>query len=199
MTTYPVRTRRWTRREYQRLGEVGILTEDEAVELLDGQLMVAEPKGRPHVTIVTLTAEVLRRAFGAGWHVMQQDPIALDDESEPEPDVAVVPGTPLDYVDDHPARPALVVEVADTSLYYDRGYKGSAYARAGLPDYWIVNLVDWRVEVYRRPAEDRSAELGWRYLDVQLITSGGTLVSLARDDVAIDASQILPRALRPRR
>src|ERR1043166_4705708 len=162
MTTYPVRTRRWTRQEYRKLGELGILSEDEPVELLDGQLIVSEPKGAPHATIVARTAAVLRRTFGDGWYVRQQDPIALDDASEPEPDVVVVPGTDLDYFDDHPARPVLVVEVAETSLYYDRGRKSSAYARAGLPDYWIVNLVDWQIEVYRRPATDNSAELGWR-------------------------------------
>jgi Uma2 family endonuclease len=168
------------------------------VELLDGQLIVAEPKGTPHATVVALAADTLRRAFGEGWLVRQQDPIALDDASEPEPDLAVVPGGPLDYVDDHPARPALVVEVAETSLYYDRAHKGSAYARAGLPDYWIVNLVDWRIEVYRRPARDRSAELAWRYLDVELFAPGDRVVPLARPDVAVTVSELLPEALRPR-
>ena len=196
MTRYPVRTRRWTRKEYQKLGALGILPEDERVELLDGQLVVAEPKGAPHVTMVRLTARALTRAFGDGWLVYTQDPIALDDVSEPEPDVVVVPGSELDYFDDHPARPALLVEVAETSLYYDRGRKASAYARAGLPDYWIVNLVDWRIEVYRRPTTDNSAELGWRYLNVDLSTPGAIIVPLARPDVTIAVSDILPEALR---
>ena len=195
MTTYPIRTRRWTRKEYRRLGEVGILPEDERVELVDGHLIVAEPKGAPHATIVALTAAVLRRAFGDGWLVREQDPIALDDVSEPEPDVVVVAGGPLDYFDDHPARPALVVEVAETSLYYDRGAKAGAYARAGLPDYWIVNLVDWQIEVYRRPTTDHSAELGWRYLEVGVFMPGVSLVPLARPDVAIAVSDILPETL----
>jgi len=131
--------------------------------------------------------------------VRQQDPIALDDASEPEPDVVVVPGSDLDYFDDHPARPVLVVEVAETSLYYDRGRKSSVYARAGLPDYWIVNLVDWQIEVYRRPATDNSAELGCRYLDVELVTPGARIVALARPEVAMAVSDILPQALRSRR
>jgi Uma2 family endonuclease len=180
------------------LDELGILQEDEPIELIDGQLIVAEPKGRPHVTVVRLTTQVLTRAFGAGWLVYAQDPIALDDVSEPEPDVVVVPGAELDYLDDHPARPALLVEVAETSLYYDRSHKGSAYARAGLLDYWIVNLVDWRVEVYRRPATDSSAELGWRYLDVELFTPGSTIMPLVRPDVGIAVADILPEALRGR-
>ena len=194
--TYPVRTRRWTRKEYRKLDELGILPEDEPVELLDGHLIVAEPKGRPHVTVVALTAEALRRAFGEGWVVYVQDPIALDDVSEPEPDVAVVAGGLLDHLDDHPARPALVVEVAMTSLYLDRAHKGSAYARAGLPDYWIVNLVDWQVEVYRRPAADRSAEMGWRFLDVEIFAPGTTIIPLAQPGISVAVSEILPEALR---
>jgi Uma2 family endonuclease len=196
MTTYPFRTRRWTRKEYRKLDELGILPEDEPVELIDGHLIVAEPKGRPHVTAVALTADALRRAFGAGWYVFQQDPIALDDDSEPEPDVAVVPGGPLDYLADHPAGPVLVVEVAETSLGFDRRYKGSAYARGGLPDYWVVNLLDWQVEVYRRPAPDANAALGWNYLDRAVLTPGATIVPLARPDVTLAVAEILPEALR---
>ncbi len=196
MTTSPVRTRRWTRKEYRKLGELGVLPEDEPVELLDGHLIVAEPKGRPHVTVVRLTGQALTRAFGDGWLVYAQDPIALDDNSEPEPDVFVVAGGELDYLDDHPARPALVVEVAESSLHFDRAIKGSAYARAGLPDYWIVNLIDWRVEVYRRPSVDRSAELGWRYLDVEVFGPGASIMPLARPNVRIGVSDILPEALR---
>jgi Uma2 family endonuclease len=192
MTTYPVRTRRWTRKEYRLLGERGILPEDEPVELIDGQLIVAEPKGRPHVTAVALTADVLRRAFGAGWYVFQQEPIALDDDSEPEPDVIVVPGGPRDYPIDHPARPVLVVEVAETSLSFDRHHKGSAYARAGLPDYWIVNLVDRRVEVYRRPGTDPAADFGWRYLDVRALAAGATVTPLALPEARIAVADLLP-------
>jgi len=195
MTTYPVRMLRWTRKEYRRLDELRVLPEDEPVELLDGQLVVAEPKGAPHATIVARTAAVLRGTFGDGWFVRQQDPIALDEASEPEPDVVVVPGADVDYFEDHPARPVLVVEVAATFLYYDRGHKSSAYARAGLPEYWIVNLVDWRIEVYRRPMSDNSAELGWRYLDVDIFTTGAAVVPLARPDVTIEVSDILPEML----
>jgi Uma2 family endonuclease len=194
--TYPVRTRRWTRKEYRKLGDLGIIHEDEPIELLDGHLIVAEPKTPPHATMARLTANALERAFGDGWFVSLQDPIALDDASEPEPDVAVVSGDPLDYLDDHPARPALLVEVAESSLDFDRSHKGSAYARAGLPDYWIVNLVDWRIEVYRDPAEDRSAELGWRYLDVGLFAPGSSIEPLTRPEIAVAVSDILREALR---
>ncbi len=98
MSASPIRTRRWTRREYHRLIELGILHEDEPIELLGGQLVVSEPKSSLHSTAVNT-----------------QDPIAADDESEPEPDVAVVSGSIRDYRDEHPANAALVVEVALSS------------------------------------------------------------------------------------
>ena len=192
MASYPIRNRHWTRKEYDELIKSGFFVEDEPIELLGGQLIVAEPKGSPHSTAVALAVEALRAAFGSGWLVRVQDPIALDAESEPEPDVAVVPGRARDYLAEHPARPALLVEVAESSLAFDRGHKGSLYARAGLADYWIVNLVDEVLEVYRRPALDRSAEFGWRYLDVQALRSGTTVAPLARPDVTVAVADLLP-------
>jgi Uma2 family endonuclease len=192
MASYPIRNRHWTRKEYDELIKSGFFVEDEPIELLGGQLIVAEPKGSPHSTAVALTVEALRAAFGSGWLVRVQDPIALDAESEPEPDVAVVPGRARDYLAEHPACPALVVEVAESSLVFDRGHKGSLYTRAGLADYWIVNLVDEVFEVYRGPALDRSAEFGWRYLDVQALRPGATVVPLARPDVTVAVADLLP-------
>ena len=104
VTTYPVRTRRWTRAEYERLIEIGVFAPGEPVELLGGDLIVAEPQGSAHYTALGLVEDVLRGAFGAGWLVRSQGPLALDDESEPEPDVAVAPGTRRDYSRRHPAR-----------------------------------------------------------------------------------------------
>ena len=135
MTTYPVRARRWTRAEYDRLIDVGTLGPGDPVELLGGELMVAEPQGSRHYTSVGLVEDALRAAFGAGWVIRSQGPVVLDDESEQEPDVAVVPGTWRDYSGEHPARPVLVIEVSDSSLSVDRERKGTLYARAGLDDY----------------------------------------------------------------
>jgi len=191
MATYPIRNRHWTRKEYDELIKSGFFDEDEPIELLGGQLIVAEPKGSPHST-AALTVEALRMAFGPGWLVRVQDPVALDAESEPEPDVAVVPGLPRDYLAEHPARPALLVEVAESSLAFDRGHKGSLYARAGVADYWIVNLVDEVLEVYREPGPDRSAEFGWRFLDVQALRRGTTIAPLARPDVTVAVADLLP-------
>ena len=126
----------------------------EPIELIGGQLMIAEPQGEYHYQSIWKTAHALEAAFGPGWFVRTQAPIGLDEESEPEPDVAVVPGSLTDYGPDHPARPVLTVEVSESSLAVDRGHKGSLYARAGLDDYWVVNLVDRVLEVYREPVRD---------------------------------------------
>ena len=192
MTTYSVRTRRWTRQEYERLGELGIIRDDEPLELIGGQLIVAEPKGSPHAAAVELTADALRAAFGPGWAVRAQNPIVLDDESEPEPDVLVVPGTQRDYRDAHPSSAALVVEVSETTLAFDRRHKASLYARAGVADYWIVNLVDRRLEVHRSPIADSSAEFGWRYAEVTTLALDARVSPLARPDVAVTVSALFP-------
>src|SRR5262245_65683923 len=105
-----VETRRWTRRDYGRMISAGILHEDEPIELIEGRLVVAEPQNTPHARAIELAAETLRAAFGPGWRILVQLPIAVDPDSEPEPDVSVVAGSARDHAADHPSRPALVVE-----------------------------------------------------------------------------------------
>jgi Uma2 family endonuclease len=192
MATYPIRTRRWTRKEYDRLVDIGFLHEDEPIELIGGQMIVAEPKGSPHATAVGLTAEALRVAFGPGWAVRQQDPVALDDESEPEPDVIVVPGRLRDYRHAHPSSPALIVEVAESSLSFDRRYKGSVYARAGIADYWIVNLRRRVLEVYREPVADAASRFGWKYDRVRILKAAASVSPLAMPTVLVAVADLLP-------
>src|SRR5438132_14175288 len=105
--------RRWRRVEYDRLIELGWF-HGERLELLDGQLVVGERQTPAHAATVGHLSDVLRRAFGVGWHARQHAPVALDDASEPEPDVTIVAGAPLDYVHEHPTTPTLVGEVADS-------------------------------------------------------------------------------------
>jgi Uma2 family endonuclease len=191
-TAVPYRAKRWTRQEYDRLVEIGLLGPEDRVELIGGALLVAEPKGAAHATAVALAAEALRGAFGAGWLVRTQDPIAPDDESEPEPDVAVVRGVPRDYRHAHPVRPALVVEVAESSLAFDRRRKGSLYARAAIPDYWIVNLIDRVLEIYRDPVPARSARFGWRYGAMQVLGPDAAAAPLAAPAARITVADLLP-------
>ncbi|OGL06019.1 MAG: hypothetical protein A3J45_05375 [Candidatus Rokubacteria bacterium RIFCSPHIGHO2_02_FULL_69_13] len=192
MGTPGIRTRRWSRLEYDKLIEKGIFLPDDRIELLAGEMVVREPQGTPHAVGIRLAEEALRRAFGPGWDVRVQLPVALDDESEPEPDIAVVPGGPRDYLAAHPSRPVLVVEVAETSLALDREHKGSLYARAGLADYWILNLVDHVLEVYRSPAQSSSAPFGRAYSEARSLGVSDHISPLAAPDAPIPVAALLP-------
>jgi Uma2 family endonuclease len=192
MASYETRRRRFSRAEYERLIELGVFQAGEPIELIGGELMVAEPQGAAHYTAIRKIAKALEAAFGRGWEVRTQGPIGLDDDSEPEPDVAVVPGSPDDYGHAHPSRPVLTVEVAESSLDIDRRHKGSLYARAGLPDYWVLNLIDRVLEVYREPVEDSTAPFGWRYARGEVLDVSARVAPLAAPASAILVSQLLP-------
>ncbi len=186
-----IRVRQWTRLEYDRLIENGFFQPGDKVELIGGQLMVAEPQGSRHAATVSLVADALRAAFGSGWYVMVQLPVALDDESEPEPDVAVVAGAARQYWDAHPSRPVLIVEVADSSAALDREHKASLYARAGVPDYWIVNIGDDVLEVCRRPVSSYAALYGWGYAEIQRFERGATVSPVALPTARIAVADLL--------
>ena len=192
MAGYEARTRRFSRAEYERLVDLGVFRPGEAIELIGGELMVAEPQGAAHYTAIRKTAKALEAAFGPGWEVRTQGPIGLDEESEPEPDVAVVPGGPDDYGRAHPSRPALTIEVAESSLGVDRERKGSLYARAGLPDYWVLNLVDRVLEVYREPVPDSAAPFRWRYARSEVFDASARVSPLAAPASSIPVSHLLP-------
>jgi Uma2 family endonuclease len=192
MTRYEIKTRRFTRTEYDRLIALGLFQPGEAIELVGGELMVAEPQGAGHYTAICKTARALEDAFGPGWYVRMQGPIGLDDDSEPEPDVAVVPGVPDDYARAHPSRPVLVVEVAESSLALDRERKGSLYARAGLADYWVLNLIDRVLEVYREPAVEASAPFGWQYARRQVLETAALIAPLASPGSRLRVAQLIP-------
>ena len=191
MRQTPLTLRRWKRVEYERLVDLGVF-EGDPVELIGGQLIVAEPKGSPHATAVGMANDALRAVLPPGWIVRVQDPLALDDESAPEPDIALVRGSRADYRHAHPARPALAIEVAQSSLSFDRQQKGSLYARAGVPDYWIVNLVDGVLEVYRDAAPDASAPYGWRYRSIQTLSPPGLVAPLVLPSSPIPVAALLP-------
>lgn len=192
MAAYPVRTRRWTRAEYDRLIDIGVFLPHEPLELLAGELIVSEPQGSAHYTAIGLVEDALRAVLEPGWLVRSQGPVELDDESEPEPDVAVTRGLRRTFSRRHPSRPALVVEISDTSLAFDREHKGSLYARARLDDYWVLNLVDRVLEIYRRPVLDPSAPFGWRYASREVLSAESSVELLAAPGARILVSDLLP-------
>jgi Uma2 family endonuclease len=190
MTQRPLTVRRWSREEYGQLLHLGFLN-GAPVELLGGQLVVAEPEGTRHATAIGVVGAVLNAALPRGWVVRMQAPIALDEESEPEPDIAVVAGAHVDYRSTHPRTAALVVEVAETSLGLDRTLKAGLYARAGVGDYWIVNLVDRAVEVHREPAPDASAPCGWHYRSLDRVVPPAAVALAALPSVRIAVAHLL--------
>jgi len=170
----------------------GALEEDEPIELLDGLLIVREPEGARHAVIVGRVRRVLEAAFGQGSYVREDKPFALDETSEPEPDVVVVHGPDSRYIDQHPSKQLLVVEVAESSLLRDRVFKAGLYARAGIAEYWIVNLVDEVLEVYRQPAKAPSRPYGWKYRSVKSLKRGATVTPLAAPRTKIRVADLLP-------
>ena len=182
--------RRWTRREYERMVERGIFRDDDRLELLNGFLVVKEPQHSPHAAAVGLVAEALRVAFGPGFHVRQGAPVALGRWSEPEPDVSVVRGTLRDYRDAHPTEPVLIVEVAYSRLRFDRTRKASIYARARIPEYWIVDVLGRALEVHREPA--RLAGPRSAYRAVERLGPEVAVSPLAAPGARIAAADLLP-------
>lgn len=141
--------------QYHEMINTGILDEDDPVELLEGLLIPKMPKKPPHSLTTELTREALTPLLPLGWHVKGQEPITTED-SEPEPDVAIIRGARRDYLERHPLPQdvALVIEVSDTTLKRDRGLKKRIYARAGIQVYWIINLPENCIEVYTEPTRE---------------------------------------------
>ena len=187
-----VQVRRWTREEYERLVDVGVLRPDERVELIKGEIVEVPPQHGPHATGVRLAQIVLQGIFGAGFDVRAQLPLALGPHSEPEPDVAVVVGAPRDYKQGHPTTAVLVVEIAETRLGFDRDTKGSIYAAAGIPEYWIVNLVDRHLEIYRDPAAIPGAPYGHGYRTRTIALPGETVPTPSPTDARVAVDDLLP-------
>jgi Uma2 family endonuclease len=188
----PPKTRRWTRVEYERLIELGVFQPGERLELLDGLLVVREPQGVPHATAIRRVLAALRRALGDAWQIDSQLPLALDADSEPEPDVAVVPCDPGAYREAHPSHAVLIVEIAESSYRTDREHKAGLYARAGIADYWIVDLVHNTLEVHRQPEVSPAAPFGWRYGCVETRRPPATVTPLVAPGAFIAVADLLP-------
>jgi len=184
-TAFAPRPRTWARTDYERLVSAGILGPGDRVELLEGEIIEMSPEKSRHAAAVDLALDALRRRLGASHTIRVQHPLAVSETSEPEPNLAVVPGTPRDYVDRHPSSADLLVEVSDSSLEYDRTRKARVYAGAGIPEYWIVNLVESVLEVHRDPS--RSG-----YRSVMTRRSGETVAPLVAPGEAIEVSELLP-------
>ncbi len=177
--------RHYSRTEYDRMIAAGVFHSEDRLELIDGEIITMTPQGSRHATAVQLVEDVLRDVFSSGFSIRVQMPLALDERSEPEPDLAVVSGQPRDYRDQHPTTALLIVEVSDTTLPLDRDRKMHLYARSGIPDYWILNLGEARLEVYRDPS-------GESYATGMILETGASVRPVAACTHTIPVSSLFP-------
>lgn len=189
-TLDPNSLKRWTVQDYHHMSELGILNSNERTELINGQIVLMAAKGTPHVTSLHLLANALRDRLGSAAPIpliRTQDPIQLDDFSEPEPDLAIVKGTILDYADRHPRpdRVDLIVEVADSTLKQDCEIKDKLYAQAGIADYWVLDLKNRQLHIFRNPTPTG-------YTSHLILTEPNQASPLAFPSIAIDLTSILP-------
>jgi Uma2 family endonuclease len=186
--------RKWTREEYYRLAEAGFLRPDEKVQLIGGEIIRMSPQSSRHYSAIRDVQEALQSVFGSDYEIRTQAPINLPGESAPEPDVAVVRGSRDDYRAGHPNIADLIVEVSDSSLLLDKRGKTSLYATAGIPEYWIVNLVSNRLEVYRSAVKAATEPFGYGYADVVELGASDTISPLAAPDARIPVAGLLPKS-----
>jgi Uma2 family endonuclease len=183
----PSEAPRMTVERYFGLVAAGVLSEDDRVELLEGVVVAMTPSNPPHDTGVTLATLALVRAVAERAVVRTQCSLVIGRHSVPEPDVAVVPGSPRDYEERHPEAAHLVVEVADSSLQQDRLTKAAIYANADIPEYWIVNLRDGVLEVMRDPDPAQA-----RYRDVRTCRRGDRVEIATLPAATVAVEDLLP-------
>jgi Uma2 family endonuclease len=177
--------RRFTRAEYYRMAEVGILGEDDRIELIKGEIVEMSPIGRRHRAFVGNLNQLLAVRLAGRAFVWMQNPIVLSEDTEPQPDLAVLRRRPVPYKEREAwAEDAfLLIEVADSSLAYDRTTKLRLYAEAGIPEYWVVDCISETVEVHRAPSPEG-------YRDVTRVTGAAALTLQAFPDVELTTTEI---------
>jgi len=149
------------------MGDAGLF-EGQRVILMEEEIIAMPLMKAPHQTAVSLAAEAVRTAFGTGYFVREQGPFDIGEATDPEPDVAVIAATIRDFAAGHPSQAALIIEISDATLAYDRLQKASLYAKAGVADYWIVNVKARQIEVHRQPLEDSTQPFGLGYAEVTI-------------------------------
>lgn len=182
---------RWTKAEYHKMAELGMF-EGKRTEFLEGEIIEMPTMKSPHATGLTLTDNVLRAIFSKDFVIRNQMPLNFSEDFEAVPDIAIVSGTARDYLDEHPKTADLVVEVSDTTLSYDRNRKASLYAKFGIQDYWVLNLKNRTLEVYRRIVADENAFYGISYGDKATFSETQEVSRLAAPEAKVKIADLLP-------
>jgi Uma2 family endonuclease len=183
--------KRWTKQEYHRLAELGMF-EGKRTEFLEGEIIEMPAMKSSHATALELTYDVLRDVFSKDFAVRNQSPVDLGEDFEAVPDVAVIKGKARDFKDAHPKTADLIVEISDTTLSYDRNRKASLYAKFGISDYWILNLKNRTLEVYRRPNEDENTFYGFGYAEKLTFDETQEVSPLVQSEAKIKVADLLP-------
>ncbi len=184
-----VKVRLWTRDEYYQMAELGFF-DGKKVELIEGEIIEMSPMKSLHATAIRRVLAVLREIFNKGYIVDSQLPMSFGLVNEPEPDAAVVEGSIEDFADAHPKTAALIIEVSDSTLRYDRTKKAELYAKNKIQEYWILNIKNRSLEVYRRPIQDK--KLGFIYTEIQILTEKDSFAPLAAPGAKVKVADILP-------
>lgn len=179
----------WTVDEFNDLGDRGLF-EGRRAYLIDGVIWEQGPMNEPHADGVTLANEALRAAFGPGWTVRVQLPLVVGTTTNPQPDLAVIPGDFRSNLGRHPTTAGLVVEVADTTLAEDTTTKAQKYATAGVEDYWVVDVAGRQLIVFRgpRPVPDGGAA----YRTRQTFGPADAVSPLAAPNATVRVADLLP-------
>ncbi len=185
------RIRSWSLPEYHRLIELGILTSADQVQLINGQLVEMSPQNSPHASTVQRATEYLRSLVWQQASVRSQLPVSLPPNSEPEPDIAIVQINENEYVDHHPRAEdmLLIVEVADTSLDFDTNEKAQLYAKAGVGDYWVIDINSGVVYIARDPKDGN-------YQQFFSLNHSDTVELLMMPGITVHIAQLFPAPLR---
>jgi Uma2 family endonuclease len=186
----PPRNMLWTVDQFHYLGELGVF-EGRRAWLVDGVIVEEGPMNPPHRIALELSEDALRAAFGTGWRICNQMPLVLGQTTDPEPDLAVIAGSPRG-TSSHPTAAALVVEVSDSSLRYDTTVKLGVYAAGGISDYWVVDVAGRRLLVFRDPRSDATQSHGHGYATHLTLGPNDTVSPLAVPTAAIRVSDLLP-------
>ena len=184
-----VKVHLWTRENYYQMAELGFF-HGKRVELIEGEIIEMSPMKSFHATALSLLIEVLQLLFTKGFIIRSQLPMSFSQTNEPEPDAAVVKGTIRDYTSAHPKTAELIIEVSDSTLRYDRTKKAGLYAKNKIQEYWILNLKNRSLEVYRQPKKDK--KLGFIYTEIQILTEDNTVSPLAAPAAKIKIADLLP-------
>ncbi len=182
---------RWTREQFLQMLDLGWF-QDKRVELIDGQVIEMASQFDLHLASITLTGDKLRAAFGSGYWVRVQGSLDLSPHGIPDPDIAVTLGSPQGATKTIAKAALLVVEVSESTLPYDRGGKANLYAAGGIIDYWIVNLVQRQLEVYRDPVADSTQLFGFRYNSRTILDPPDKVSPLAAPHAQITVADMLP-------